>query len=268
MLLDLADACRASGLPVIEVDGWQTRGALDKAGRPRALDRVAGIICHHTATPASLKGDYPSLAVVRDGRAGVSGPLAQVGLGRSGAVYVVAAGKANHAGVGAWPGLVGAVDTIGVEAESPGDGSWTAAQLDAYPWVCRSLARHYGVPARMVIAHREWALPRGRKPDPVGIDMTRLRAFVASAPTPTQPEEKDMTPEQALQLARVENAVNALVNVAERPLQAEARLAAKLEAVGAALVAQLSPLGPVVVGDSEITAAVEAALRRVLGSLD
>ena len=73
----LADAARLSGYPVIEVDGWRRRGH----GEMRLCEGVVG---HHTATPASAKGNYPSLAVVRDGRAGLAGPLSALGLGRDG----------------------------------------------------------------------------------------------------------------------------------------------------------------------------------------
>ncbi len=42
----------------------------------------------------------PSLGVIRDGRPGLKGPLSQLGLGRDGAYYVIAAGRAQHAGRG------------------------------------------------------------------------------------------------------------------------------------------------------------------------
>ena len=169
-LTDLDDACRKSGLKVTEVAGWRTRGHGPMAA-------VRGIICHHTA--GARTGNYPSLRVVRDGRPGLDGPLAQLGLARDGSVLVIAAGKAWHAGAGSWSGLTGNSDCIGIEAESVGDGKdWTAAQRDAYPRLCRALAQHYGVPASRVIAHREWA--PSRKIDPAGIDMNALRRAVSA----------------------------------------------------------------------------------------
>lgn len=201
-LTDLADACRDSGLTVIEVPGWRTRTA---RLHPDGMTAVRGIMWHHTATPRTAKGDYPSLTVVRDGRPGVSGPLANLGLGRSGAVLVVAAGRANHAGTGAWPGLVGGSDTIGIEAESDGSGKdWTREQLDAMPRLTWALARRYHIPPGRVIAHREWA-PQ-RKIDPAGIDMSTLRAAV-SRPAPPHPLEDDMTPAQDQLLREIRDAV-------------------------------------------------------------
>lgn len=167
-LNNLAAVIRAAGLPVVEVPGWLGRGA--------ELTRVSGIVLHHTAGPRT--GDYPSLATVRDGRPGIPGPLSQIGLGRE-RVYVIAGGRANHAGVGSWPGITGNSDTIGIEAESVGLGNdWTRFQIDAYPRLARALAVAYGVPAQRVIAHREWAPTR--KVDPAGIDLREIRRFVAA----------------------------------------------------------------------------------------
>ena len=112
LLTDLADACRKSGLPVVEVDGWRTRGHGHFAG-------LTGIVCHHTATPATAPGDYPSLRIVRDGRSDLPGPLSQLGLGRDGTVYVIAAGVAWHAGSTFYPRQDN-WHTIGIEAEHDG----------------------------------------------------------------------------------------------------------------------------------------------------
>lgn len=178
-LHNLADVIRAAGLPVTEVGGWQGRGG--------ELSRISGIVLHHTAGAA--RGDYPSLGIVRDGRPGIPGPLSQIGLGRE-RVYVIAGGRANHAGVGHWPGIIGNLDTIGIEAESTGlgDGGWTAFQKDAYPRLVRALAIAYGVPAARVIAHREWAPER--KIDPTGINMNDIRRAVTAPETPA-PDPKE-----------------------------------------------------------------------------
>ena len=187
-LTDLADAARKSGLKVTEVTGWRTRGH-------GPMTAVRGVMCHHTA--GARTGNYPSLTIVRDGRPGLEGPLSQLGLARDGSVLVIAAGIAWHAGAGSWPGLTGNSDTVGIEAESVGDGKdWTAAQRAAYPRLCRALAQHYNVPASRVISHKEWAPTR--KIDPAGIDMNALRAAVAKT-TATQ-EDDDMTPDEYRQV--------------------------------------------------------------------
>lgn len=177
---------RAWGLTVTETSGWQTRGA-DFPAQPLV------IVDHHTGTPDSAKGDYPTLNVVINGRSDLQGPLCQFGLGRSGTVYLIAAGKANHAGKGAWDGVnVGNSRSVGVEAESAGGGRWTRQQLEAYPILNAALCAFFTIPARRVCAHRESALPHGRKDDPVGIDMDVMRAKVAQLLT-KQPEGDELT---------------------------------------------------------------------------
>ena len=63
---------RNAGLKVAEVDGWPNRGRSE-------MGVVKGVICHHTAGPRS--GNMPSLGVLKNGRADLAGPLAQLGLG-------------------------------------------------------------------------------------------------------------------------------------------------------------------------------------------
>lgn len=169
LLLDLADACRKSGLPVVEVDGWQSRGH----GEMFAVNTIA---LHHTATPAHVVGDYPSLRIVRDGRSDLPGPLAQVGLGRDGTVYVIAAGVAYHAGATFYPRQDN-WHAIGIEAEHDGVSAWDMVQVSAYVRLVAALAEHYGVPLSNVQGHKEIARPAGRKIDP-NFDMTDFRARV------------------------------------------------------------------------------------------
>lgn len=174
-------------LPYELVDGWQDRGK-DLPDLPEV------VIGHHTGGASQVNSggrDYPSLATVRDGRGEpnpLPGPLSQVGLGFSGTVYVIAAGKANHAGKGAWKGITDSLETIGIEAESPGDGSWTPEQRVNYPILAAALLDMLGQPADMFAGHREWALPAGRKPDPVGWDLPAMREtinrFLLAGPNP------------------------------------------------------------------------------------
>jgi hypothetical protein len=166
-LTDLADACRKSGLPVAEQSGWKTRGH-------GGLSGVSAIICHHTAGPAT--GEAPSLGVVQNGRTGLPGPLSQLVLGRSGTVYVVAAGLAYHAGT-TFQSWQGNAYTIGIEAEATGTSPWPAVQYEAYVRLCKALADHYRVPYDRVLGHKEVASPLGRKIDP-NLDMAAFRAAV------------------------------------------------------------------------------------------
>jgi hypothetical protein len=167
----LADAARMTGYPVSEVGGWRGRGH-------GPMSAVEGAVCHHTAD--GPRGDYPSMNIVTHGRAGLAGPLANYGLGRSGTVYVIAAGCAWHAGASSWAGFRD-LNTrfLGIEAESTGHGDWTAEQRDCYPRLCAAICHFIRRGADRVCAHRECALPKGRKPDPTGIDMNQLRGTVA-----------------------------------------------------------------------------------------
>ena len=71
----LAEVLEEAGLKVAEQPGWRTRGR-------GPMGTVRGVICHHTAGPA--KGIMPSLSLITNGRPDLSGPLAQLGLGRDG----------------------------------------------------------------------------------------------------------------------------------------------------------------------------------------
>lgn len=184
----LADTCREWGLVVVEVDGWRTRG--------KSTLSPSVLVLHHTAGPA--KGDYPSLGVVRDGRPDVPGPLANVGLGRTGTVYVIASGVSNNAGRGSWRGVGGNANTIGIEAESVGTrDDWTPAQRVAYPLLCAALLDGMGRDTTWMCGHKEWA--PDRKIDPAYWDMDRMRGDVQTLldtshhqPPAPPPEEDDM----------------------------------------------------------------------------
>jgi hypothetical protein len=196
----LADVCRSFGLRVIETPGWQTRGRADFEPR--------GIVCHHTAGPAT--GNMPSLRTLVNGRADLPGPLCNVGLARDGTVVVVAAGTANHAGRGSWRGVSANRHVIGIEAENDGSQPWPDVQLREYQRLCAAMLRHLGLPAEAVCGHREWAGPR--KPDPHSVDMNAFRAAVAghgpSAPPP--PIQLTTTPGDdvpAFLIARTDGAV-------------------------------------------------------------
>jgi hypothetical protein len=169
----LPDVLKAAGLKVAEVEGWKDRGNGD-------MGTVAGIICHHTAGPRT--GNMPSLAIVRDGRPDLPGPLSQLGLGRDGTFYVIAAGRCNHAGKGTWAGLsTGNSSFIGIEAENTGlanDFPWPDVQMDAYRRGVAAILKRIAKTADACCAHREYAMPSGRKSDPT-FDMDGFRSKVA-----------------------------------------------------------------------------------------
>jgi peptidoglycan hydrolase-like protein with peptidoglycan-binding domain len=172
----LPDVLLAAGLKVSRVVGWETRGR-------REMGTVVGVMCHHTAGPGAAKGTMASLNVLINGRTGLPGPLAQLGLGRDGTFYVIAAGVANHAGPGKWKGQVDTGNSrfVGIEAENTGkvDDTWPDVQMDAYVRGAAALLRQIKADPIMCVAHREWAPTR--KPDPsFVISMTAFRDQVAA----------------------------------------------------------------------------------------
>lgn len=167
----LARVLRDAGLKVVEVPGWKTRGH-------GGMGRIKGILAHHTAGPhqSRASSNYPSLAVVRDGRPGLPGPLAQLGIGYDGTWYVIAAGRAWHAGR-VDNNKYGNDHALGIEAENPGDGSaWPKAQYESYVRGVAALIAEWGGKIQ-VRGHKEAAVPRGRKIDPT-LNMDRFRADV------------------------------------------------------------------------------------------
>lgn len=180
----IPEVLRSVDLKVAEVDGWQDRGRGD-------MGPVVGVICHHTAGPAGL--NMPSLHTLVNGRSDLPGPLAQLGLGRDGTYYVIAAGRCNHAGRGIWQGLTrGNTNFIGIEAENTGlkDDPWPDVQIDAYHRGVAAILLKIGKSAEFCAGHKEYALPRGRKSDP-SFDMQKFREEVStlleSRPLPSSP---------------------------------------------------------------------------------
>ena len=174
---------RDAGLQVVEVPGWESRGG---NFAPK------GVMIHHTATGPSWSTDRLTGLLVK-GRVDLRGPLCNLQLDRDGTFRVIAAGRANHAGAGSWPGITqGNTQTIGIEAANDGRGeSWPAAQREAMALGSAALLRHLRASEAMLVGHKEWA-PK-RKIDPAGIDMDLLRKVVRGAihgnPRPTVVQE-------------------------------------------------------------------------------
>jgi hypothetical protein len=165
----LAARIRAKGVTVVEVAGWKTRG--NSSGfKPR------GAVHHHTA--GSARGATPSLNICIYGRSDVPGPLCQVLQSREpdpddDKAYVIAAGKANHGGVGHWDNPATGerfnsnYESMGLEVEHVGTG---AADPARHEISCRILAAFLEAPGSshdhlMCCEHYEYADPPGRKVD-------------------------------------------------------------------------------------------------------
>ena len=177
-LVWLPDALKDAGLKVSLDPGWENRGLGD-------VGSIFGVICHHTGVRNPNKLNMPTLNSLRNGRkaesglAALPGPLAQLGLGRDGTYFVIAAGRAAHAGKGSFNGVSGNLRFIGIEAESAGIPSepWPEIQLDAYHRGVAAILKHLGKDSSFCIGHKEYA--PGRKDDP-NLDMIAFRAAVAA----------------------------------------------------------------------------------------
>lgn len=180
-LVWLPAVLQAAGLKVATTEQWADRGR-------REIGQIFGVICHHTAGPRN--GNMPSLNLLIRGRQDLAGPLAQLGIGRDGTFYVIAAGRCNHAGAGAWQGIMnGNGNFIGIEAENTGgpeDFPWPAVQMEAYRRGVAAILNHVGRTADFCAGHKEYALPSGRKTDP-SFDMHQFRAGVTEILTGTAP---------------------------------------------------------------------------------
>lgn len=171
-LLWLADVLRAAGLTVHEVPGWRTRG--DDSYGP-----VRGVIIHETRGSAT-SSDAGEINVLVNGRVGLSGPIAQLYLSRTGDWYVVASGTCHHVKTG-WSGPfkgLGNDSLLGIEAQHAESEDWAdkPVQYQSYIRGVAAILRHTGWPAP--VGHKEHQA--GDKPDPE-FNMTTFRAQVAAA---------------------------------------------------------------------------------------
>jgi hypothetical protein len=182
----VAAILKAGGVRVTEVGGWTTRGR--SRFEPRA------VVCHWTAAPSSVT------SLLIHGRPGIPGPLCNFEvLPRDGGVRLVAAGKANHAGV-ARRGFTNSV-SFGIEAAGP---PISKEEFKVYQALVSAICKVYGIDVHdRVRDHREVALPFGRKVDISSqYDMTNFRAKVtglhggpqAAAIRPPRPKRKDGKP--------------------------------------------------------------------------
>lgn len=188
---NLPDILRKHGLKVVEIAGWRDRG-VDGPFNP------VGVLCHHTAGHDDLGDAADDLAYVKNvlvkGRSDLRGPLCQLALSAEGVVYIVAAGRANHAGNAKASGTVasgnGNTLYIGIEAMNAGTGrdDWEKSQYEAYVLLCAVLSLEVtGNSAQTVRAHKETSVTG--KIDPAGpigylkereFDMGKFRARVAA----------------------------------------------------------------------------------------
>ena len=177
----LAKALRDAGLVVHESSGWTTRT------RPGDF-APRGVLLHHTAAFATTSDPHPSLDGLVDGRSGHVGPLCHVLVDRNGEAWVVAAGRASHAGradaSGPLPEGDGDAVYVGIEVEyaatdhEPTQYATNLQKSNAIVAAAAIVAR-LGRDQHHVRAHRETS-PTGAI-DPYNWDMVSIRDSVRQA---------------------------------------------------------------------------------------
>jgi hypothetical protein len=205
---------------------WRDRGRPPSTGQWDP----AGVLCHHTASPAGTS-DQSDLNVILCGNSQAPGPISQLYVGRSGTLYLVAAGRANHGGKGRRPGIDtgGCADMnallLGIEAGNNGTGErWPDVQIDMYGAVVHALCDHYRWSVdSQVYLHATTGPPNGgcnSKIDPAGPwrdqpnltsqtwDLGIWKSFVATAggPGPQPPIPPPGGEEQVLTILQCTDA--------------------------------------------------------------
>ena len=130
--VSLPEELRRAGLKVVVLDGWVSRG------RPGAFDPV-GVLNHHTGASARGWSLAKELSYAKwmflTGRPDLPAPLCQIALGRSGTVYIGAAGRANHGGSARPSGSVSGGDAntlyVGIEWMLSGTEAIPAEMMEA-----------------------------------------------------------------------------------------------------------------------------------------
>lgn len=197
-------------VPYREYSGWKTRGRDPEHG---AFGPVNGIVIHHTGSDIQSDSYLKFLAV--DGRGDLPAPLCNVSTDMDGDLWLIAQGRANHAGEGSstvlakvvnesYPGYTselragpdntdGNAHFYGNEVRYDGGQAMTSKQYAAATRWAAAVCHHHGWSALSVIGHREWTL---RKPDPGNCPMYKFRAAVAALlkAGPTKPVTPPVKP--------------------------------------------------------------------------
>jgi hypothetical protein len=200
----LDDAFRKWGVRFKYVEGWESRGRPMSSGYfdPNAL------LVHHTGTTSSATKPAPSLNTVTVGRSDLTGPLCQISTDYNGLTYIVAAGRANHAGTSRAamgnPSGDGNAMYLGNEVQTSGTQRMPAAQYDALVLSSAAVLDHFGYTSATKLGLHHTTSTSGKWDLGAGTgaiapyDLTKFRADVtarlAAGPgtTPTPPEEEDM----------------------------------------------------------------------------
>jgi hypothetical protein len=224
-----AAALRAEGLNVVEVGDWETHNRNHKG----PWGPVHGVMIHHTVTRGSTKAQTDSsVALCRDGRSDLPGPLCHGVIAKDGTVYLVGYGRTNHAGMGDDDVEQAVINETnlpiddeantdgnrafyGFECINLGDGEdpWPPAQLLAIEKAAAAICRHHGWGPQSVIGHLEW---QPGKVDPRGFTMQTMRGRVAARLDGKQQE--DDVPITDAEIDRIARRVLTLDGVIANPV--------------------------------------------------
>jgi hypothetical protein len=200
-------AMRKWKVPYREWAGWKTRGRDPEHG---PFSDVHGIVIHHTGSDEGQSDDYLDFLATR-GRPKLPGPLCNVSTDMDGDLWLIAQGRANHAGSGSSTTLAhvmaegyngygtelhpgpdntdGNAVYYGNEVRYDGGQPMTAKQYAAATRWAAAVCDFHGWSALSIIGHREHTR---RKSDPGNCPMNKFRSDVAALlkagpPKPTTP---------------------------------------------------------------------------------
>lgn len=154
----MADEFRAAGLDVREVEGWRDRGRPASTGH---YDPSEGVTNHHTGFGTSATNPNPALQTLIVGRPDLPGPLAPWSVDFNGVVWIIAAGRCNHAGrVGksvpfAFIGADGNAIFMGDEIDTNGLQKLSPAQRHAVAVTNAVYLKHFDRPVVRVHRHED-----------------------------------------------------------------------------------------------------------------
>lgn len=178
--LNIPSILRSAGVTQVAIAGWQTRGHRGNAFWPRAL------LLHHDASPPGNSPGALQYLIHGFDSDDDTNYDAHIWVDRFGTWHIIAAGYAQHAGIGSGCGNIprnnGNTYSIGIETDHTTGEPWPDMQLRSLKVGCAALTRAYGVsPLETIWGHKEYA--PGRKDDPDGIDMAEFRLSVQNIVT-------------------------------------------------------------------------------------
>jgi hypothetical protein len=155
----------------------------------------SGVLWHHTGTTTSTAKPCPTLALCVNGRKDLPGPLCHVVIGYDGVCHIIAAGRANHAGIakasGSMPKGDGNELYVGFELDYDGTQKPSTAQVDAAQRGAAAVMKRLSKDANKCRGHKETSVTG--KWDPGQVDLNSWRSKVSSrlAYKPPAPDQGD-----------------------------------------------------------------------------